>query len=52
MPVQLQVSQVIETKLTTIVDLPGIDESIDKDFLLSRLEQSGKRRKELFESEL
>lgn len=40
-----------QTTVTTILDLPGMDESMDQSFLLSRLEQSGRRRKELVESE-
>lgn len=41
-----------QTKLTTILDLPGMDQYLDKRFLLSRLERSGQRRKELVESEV
>jgi hypothetical protein len=41
-----------QTKLTTIVELPGMDESMDKSFLLSRLERSGQIRKQLIESEM
>jgi hypothetical protein len=41
-----------QTRLTTIVELPGMDESMDKSFLLSRLERSGQIRKQLIESEM
>ena len=41
-----------ETKVTTILDLPGMDESMDKSFLLSRLERSAQNRKQLIESEV
>jgi len=40
-----------QTTLTTIVELPGMDESMDKSFLLSRLERSGQNIKKLIESE-
>jgi hypothetical protein len=41
-----------QTRLTTVVELPGMDESMDKSFLLSRLERSGQIRKQLIESEM
>jgi len=40
-----------QTRITTIIDLPGMDESMDKSLLLSKLEASGLRRKQLIESE-
>jgi uncharacterized protein YndB with AHSA1/START domain len=39
------------TTVTTFIELPNMDESMDKRFLMSRLEESGKIRKELIESE-
>jgi hypothetical protein len=41
-----------QTKITTIIDLPDMDESIDKTFLNSRLERSGQNMKQLMESEI
>lgn len=41
-----------QTKLTTIVDIPGMDENTDKTFMNSRLERSAQIRKQLMESEL
>ena len=40
-----------QTRITTIIEFPGMDESMDKSFLMSRLEQTGKIRKQLVESE-
>jgi hypothetical protein len=40
-----------QTTMTTYIELPGMDESMDKTFLLSRLERSGQIRKQLIESE-
>lgn len=40
------------TKLTTIIDIPGLDASTDTTFLNSRLEHSAQIRKRLMESEL
>ena len=40
-----------QTTITTIIDLPSMDESMDKSFLISRLERSGKNMKQLIESE-
>jgi hypothetical protein len=40
------------TLLTTTIELPGIDEFMDKSFLVSRLERSGRIRKQLIESEV
>ena len=40
-----------QTKITTFVDMPGMDESM-KDFLISRLERSSRNRKQLMESEI
>jgi hypothetical protein len=41
-----------QTRITTIIDLPGMDESMDKSFIMSRLERSGKNMKQLMESEI
>ena len=41
-----------QTKLTTIIDIPWMDENADKTFLNSRLESSAQIRKQLMESEL
>jgi len=41
-----------QTKVTTLVDLPDMDESMDKSFLNSRLERSSQNIKQLTESEL
>lgn len=41
-----------QTKITTIIDIPGMDASADKTFLKSRLERSAKIRKQLMESEI
>ena len=41
-----------QTKITTTIDLPGMDEAkFDMDFMLSRLERSRRNRKQLIESE-
>ena len=40
------------TIITTIVDIPGMDESMDKSFLTSRLERSQRNMKQLIESEV
>jgi hypothetical protein len=40
------------TMITTILELPGMDESMDKSFLLNRLERSDRNRKQLIESEI
>jgi len=40
------------TIITTVVELPGMDESMDKSFLMSRLERSGRNMKQLIESEI
>ncbi len=40
------------TKITTIIDIPGMDASADKTFLNSRLERSAQIRKQLMESEI
>ena len=40
------------TTLTTIVDLPAMDEAMDTSFLRSRMERSARTMKELIESEL
>ena len=41
-----------QTKITTVVDLPGMNESMDKSFLNSRLERSGQNMRQLIESEV
>jgi uncharacterized protein YndB with AHSA1/START domain len=41
-----------QTKITTMIDIPGMDENADKTFLNSRLERSAQIRKQLMESEL
>ena len=41
-----------QTKITTIIDIPGMDASTDKTFLNSRLERSAQIRKQLMESEI
>ena len=41
-----------QTRITTALELPGMDESMDKSFLISRLERSGQNMKRLMESEL
>jgi uncharacterized protein YndB with AHSA1/START domain len=41
-----------QTKLTTIIDIPWMDENADTAFLNSRLERSAQIRKELMESEI
>jgi hypothetical protein len=40
-----------QTKITTVIDIPGMDESMDKSFITSRLERSGRNIKQLIESE-
>jgi len=39
------------TIITTFLEIPSMDESMDKSFLISRLERSGRLRKQLIESE-
>ncbi len=41
-----------QTKITTIIDIPWMDENTDKTFLNSRLESSAQIRKQLMESEI
>ena len=41
-----------QTKITTIIDIPGMDPSTDKTFLNSKLERSAQIRKQLMESEI
>ena len=41
-----------QTAMTTIVELPGADESMDRSFLTSRLERSARNQKQLMESEI
>jgi len=40
------------TTITTFLEFPGMDESMDTSFLVSRLERSAQNRKRLMESEL
>ncbi len=40
-----------QTTVTTVIDIPGMDESMDKSFITSRLERSGRNMKHLIESE-
>lgn len=40
------------TTITTTVELPGMDESMDKEFLISRLERSARNIKQLIEAEI
>jgi len=40
------------TLITTIVEIPGMDESMDKGFLTSRMERSQRNMKQLMESEV
>ena len=40
-----------QTILTTMIEFPGMDDSMDKSFLISRLERSGQIRKQLIELE-
>ncbi len=41
-----------QTKITTIIDIPWMDEHTDKTFLNNRLESSARIRKQLMESEI
>jgi hypothetical protein len=41
-----------QTSITTIIDIPGMDESMDRSFLNSRLERSAENMKQLMESEI
>jgi hypothetical protein len=41
-----------QTRLTTYIEIPGMDDSMDKTFLYSRLERSGLIRKQLMEAEI
>jgi uncharacterized protein YndB with AHSA1/START domain len=41
-----------QTKITTVVDIPGMDEKTDTTFLQGRLERSAQIRKQLIESEI
>ena len=50
-PFQLDAIINNQTRLTTLVELPGMDESMDKTFLISELEKAGQIRKQLIESE-
>jgi uncharacterized membrane protein len=40
-----------QTKVTLVIDLPDMDESMDTSFLMSRLEETAEIRKQLIESE-
>ena len=41
-----------QTRITTIIDIPWMDEKADKAFMNSRLERSSRLRKQLMEAEL
>lgn len=41
-----------QTRITTIIDIPWMDENTDKTFLNSKLERSAQIRKQLMESEI
>jgi len=41
-----------QTRITIVIDIPGMDENADKSFLKSRLERSAQIRKQLMESEI
>jgi len=41
-----------QTKITLIIDLPDMDKSMDTSFLMSRLDETAKIRKELIEAEV
>ena len=41
-----------QTRITTIIDIPWMDENTDKTFLNSKLERAAQIRKQLMESEL
>jgi hypothetical protein len=41
-----------QTRLTSVIDIPGMDASADTTFLNSRLESSARIRKQLMESEI
>lgn len=41
-----------QTRMTTYIEIPGMDDSMDKSFLNSRLERSGENQKQLIESEM
>lgn len=41
-----------ETNITTTVEIPGMDESTDQSFLVSRMERSGKNMNRLMISEI
>ncbi len=41
-----------QTRLTTIIDIPWMDENADKTFLNSRLEHATQLRKQMMESEI
>jgi len=40
------------TMITTIFEIPGMDESMDRSFINSRLERSARNQKQLIESEV
>ncbi|MFW9889716.1 MAG: SRPBCC family protein [Candidatus Thorarchaeota archaeon] len=40
-----------QTTVTTLIEIPGMDESMDKSLITSRLERSGRNMKQLIESE-
>ena len=40
-----------QTTVTTVFEIPGMDESMDKSFITNRMERSGRNMKQLIESE-
>jgi hypothetical protein len=49
--ITFEVVNEFKTNITTVIDIPGMDESMDKSFITSRLERSGRNQKQLIESE-
>jgi hypothetical protein len=41
-----------QTRLTTFIEIPGMDEDADPSFMKSGLERSARNRKQLIESEI
>lgn len=41
-----------QTRITTVIDIPGMDENADRSFLNAKLERSARIRKQLMEAEL
>ncbi len=40
------------TKISMVIEIPGMDEAADTSFLVSRLERSARTRKQLMEAEI